>query len=34
MKGYEGKKAVITGGTHGMGMAVAKSLLAGEPKSY
>ncbi|MEK5056875.1 short-chain dehydrogenase [Paenibacillus sp. FSL H7-0326] len=29
MKGYEGKKAVITGGTHGMGMAVAKSLLAG-----
>ncbi|MFC4099727.1 SDR family oxidoreductase [Paenibacillus xanthanilyticus] len=29
MSTYEGKKAVITGGTHGMGMAVAKSLLAG-----
>gem|GEM_PF-5298464 len=30
MRAYEGKKAVITGGTHGMGMAVAKSLPAGE----
>lgn len=29
MRPYEGKRAVITGGTHGMGMAVAKSLLAG-----
>lgn len=29
MREYEGKKAVITGGTHGMGMAVAKALLAG-----
>ncbi|WP_028610011.1 SDR family oxidoreductase [Paenibacillus harenae] len=29
MREFEGKKAVITGGTHGMGMAVAKSLLAG-----
>lgn len=29
MRAYEGKKAVITGGTHGMGMAVAKSLPAG-----
>lgn len=29
MREYEGKKAIITGGTHGMGMAVAQSLLAG-----
>jgi len=29
MKDYQGKKAVITGGTHGMGMAVAQALLAG-----
>ncbi|MFC4098238.1 SDR family oxidoreductase [Paenibacillus xanthanilyticus] len=29
MREYEGKKAVITGGTHGMGMAVAKALLEG-----
>ncbi|MDQ6418395.1 SDR family oxidoreductase [Paenibacillus sp. LHD-117] len=29
MRKYEGKKALVTGGTHGMGMAVAKSLLAG-----
>ncbi|SKC98528.1 NAD(P)-dependent dehydrogenase, short-chain alcohol dehydrogenase family [Chitinophaga ginsengisegetis] len=26
---YKGKKAVITGGTHGMGMAVVKMLIAG-----
>ncbi|TQK53438.1 hypothetical protein FB479_11075 [Brevibacillus sp. AG162] len=26
---YTGKKAVVTGGTHGMGLAVAKALLAG-----
>ncbi|MCR2804254.1 SDR family oxidoreductase [Paenibacillus soyae] len=29
MRNYKGKKAVITGGTHGMGLAVAQSLLAG-----
>ncbi|MFF2888526.1 SDR family oxidoreductase [Paenibacillus sp. NPDC057967] len=28
MRKYEGMKAVITGGTHGIGMSVAKSLLA------
>ncbi|TKI55407.1 SDR family oxidoreductase [Brevibacillus antibioticus] len=29
MNNYTGKKAVITGGTHGMGLAVAKALIAG-----
>ena len=29
MSRYAGKKAVISGGTHGMGLAVAKALLAG-----
>ncbi|MBG9945502.1 SDR family oxidoreductase [Brevibacillus formosus] len=29
MNNYTGKKAVVTGGTHGMGLAVAKALLAG-----
>lgn len=29
MKKYIGKKAVVTGGTHGMGLAVVKALLAG-----
>ncbi|WP_156724644.1 SDR family oxidoreductase [Streptomyces apocyni] len=29
MADYSGKKAVITGGTHGMGLAIAKALLAG-----
>ncbi|UHA73446.1 SDR family oxidoreductase [Paenibacillus sp. 481] len=29
MNDYTGKKAVITGGTHGMGLATAKALLAG-----
>ncbi|MED1783880.1 SDR family oxidoreductase [Brevibacillus fortis] len=29
MNNYKGKKAVVTGGTHGMGLAVAKALLAG-----
>lgn len=29
MNSFIGKKAVITGGTHGMGLAVAKALLAG-----
>ncbi|MFS0555951.1 SDR family oxidoreductase [Brevibacillus sp. 179-C9.3 HS] len=29
MNNYAGKKAVITGGTHGMGLAVAKALIAG-----
>ncbi|MCR8842077.1 SDR family oxidoreductase [Paenibacillus sp. SC116] len=28
MSNYQGKKAVITGGTHGMGLATAKALLA------
>jgi NAD(P)-dependent dehydrogenase (short-subunit alcohol dehydrogenase family) len=27
---YSGKKAVVTGGTHGMGLALAKALLAGD----
>ncbi|WP_105968360.1 SDR family oxidoreductase [Streptomyces geranii] len=29
MNAYAGRKAVITGGTHGMGLAIAKSLIAG-----
>lgn len=29
MSRYEGKKAVITGGTIGMGLAIAKALVAG-----
>ena len=29
MAKYEGKKAVVTGGTHGMGLATVKALLAG-----
>ncbi|RAT93972.1 SDR family oxidoreductase [Brevibacillus sp. Leaf182] len=29
MNNYRGKRAVVTGGTHGMGLAVAKALLAG-----
>ncbi|MGH8007514.1 MAG: SDR family NAD(P)-dependent oxidoreductase, partial [Candidatus Binatia bacterium] len=29
MDKYAGKKAVITGGTHGMGLAIVKALLAG-----
>ncbi|MFJ4819624.1 SDR family NAD(P)-dependent oxidoreductase [Streptomyces sp. NPDC088801] len=29
MKKYAGKKAVVTGGTHGIGMAVVKKLLEG-----
>jgi NAD(P)-dependent dehydrogenase (short-subunit alcohol dehydrogenase family) len=29
MTDYTGKKAVITGGTHGMGLAIAKALLQG-----
>ena len=27
---YAGKKAVVTGGTHGMGLAIVKALLEGE----
>jgi NAD(P)-dependent dehydrogenase (short-subunit alcohol dehydrogenase family) len=26
---YTGKKAVVTGGTHGMGLAIVKALLEG-----
>jgi NAD(P)-dependent dehydrogenase (short-subunit alcohol dehydrogenase family) len=29
VRDYEGKKAVVVGGTHGMGLAVVKQLLAG-----
>lgn len=29
MSRYAGKKAVVTGGTHGMGLAIAKALLEG-----
>nr|BFE31700.1 SDR family oxidoreductase [Actinomadura rugatobispora] len=29
MGSFEGKKAVVTGGTHGMGLAVARALVAG-----
>jgi NAD(P)-dependent dehydrogenase (short-subunit alcohol dehydrogenase family) len=29
MSAYQGKKAVVVGGTHGMGLAVVKALLAG-----
>lgn len=29
MNNYRGKRAVVSGGTHGMGLAVAKALLAG-----
>ncbi|XXU22249.1 SDR family NAD(P)-dependent oxidoreductase [Sorangium sp. So ce861] len=29
MKSYAGKKAVVTGGTHGMGLATVKALLDG-----
>ena len=33
MNKYAGKKAVVTGGTHGMGLAIVKALIEGGPSS-